>query len=274
MQSQGYVVLDFFSNDIKQNISSFLEKYLPIHFDAFHTTHFSNNVEYKKQVHQAILDFFKEAFIRHISEDFMPVFANFMLKKGTGNNPMPLHADWAYVDELDHVSYAIWIPLIDTNEQNGGLCVIPYSQNLSCAIRGPRILQWEFPANEILIQKAGISLNLKLGQAVIYNHRLLHYSPPNFSGLLRPAVNISLVPKNVLQIHYAVPENTDFIHVFDAGVKDFYFRYSNFQMPEKANLIQQLPLSAAPLWNKKVENFLQQYFSKKWWKLGWKKFKI
>lgn len=265
LQSEGFVVIDFLLENMKSEISNLLAHHLPLDFDAFHTTHFSENAAYKKKVHQAILEFCQASVLLHVAENFYPVFANFMLKKGAGNNPMPLHADWTYVDETQHQSYAIWIPLTDVSALNGHLCVIPYSQHISHAIRGPGMLQWEFPANEILIQKAGCCLDLKVGQAVVYNHRLLHYSPPNSSNQLRAAINISFVPKMVSLLHYCVPENTDSIHLFDASVSDFYFHYNNFQMPEKAKLIKKLTLSAAPMWNDKTAQFLQKYYSKKWW---------
>ena len=180
----GYVVVKLLAGEeVGQLINFYLSNPNPVK-SAFHTTHFATDKDYKQKVHQAISAALAPP-VKHLLPNYAAAFANFMVKEPGGNNPMPLHADWTYVDESQAVSIAIWMPLVDTTPENGQLGVIPFSQNLSHHIRGPRILQWEFPFNEKLINTMGKLLPVKAGEAVIYNHRLLHFSPPNNSGQVR-----------------------------------------------------------------------------------------
>jgi hypothetical protein len=170
-----------------------------------------------------------------------------------------MHADWTYVNEDANTSISVWVPLTDTTIENGCLGVIPFSQHLSHRIRGPRILQWEYPCNELLIEKMGKLLPIKAGQAVIYNHRLLHFSPPNNTGETRLAVNLSLVPEGVQVIHYTVPEGQEKIHKFEVDGFDFFIQYDNFQMPEKGKLVETIDISSVPLLNQRAEDFIKNF---------------
>lgn len=103
---------------------------------GFHTTHFATDKAFKKKVHDNITAVLEPA-VRPFLPNYAAAFGNFMVKEPGGNNPMPLHADWTYVDESQATSLAIWLPLVDTNPENGQLGVIPFSQHLSHDIRGP-----------------------------------------------------------------------------------------------------------------------------------------
>lgn len=227
----------------------------------FHTTHFSTDKNYKQSVHDAIIGATQRG-VHALLNNYVPAFGNYMVKEAGGNNPMPLHADWAYVDESAHTSVAIWIPLVDTTIENGCLGVIPFSQHLSWHIRGPRILQWTPPYNEQLVNGAGKLIPVKAGTGIIYNHRLIHYSPPNNSGQVRPAINLSLVPQGVQVLHYTVPEGKEGIHCYEVDNFDFFIHYDNFQVPERGRLREVISLDSVPLINNRVEAFIKQYAAK------------
>lgn len=261
----GYCVIPLLSPaEVTQLLNLFNQTRQDGTTGPFHTTHFSTNYDHKKLVHETIKQVTAEAIGRELPSARI-VFSNFMIKQGGGNNAMPMHADWAYVKEPAEMSIAIWIPLIDTDENNGGIGVIPFSQHLSPDIRGPRILQWNPPVAEELIAKGGKLLPMPAGHALIYNHRLLHYSPPNNSSVTRPAINISLVRKGAEVFHYTVPEGTDEIHEFSVENDDFFLRYNNFKMPETGRLIAKHSVNKVPLINAQIPDFLERYSQKSWW---------
>jgi len=214
---------------------------------GFHTTHFSTDRELKRTVHEGVCAILLPL-LAPVLNEYTPVFGNFMVKEAVGDSPVPMHADWAYVDEHEHISVSVWIPLIDTDERNGCLAVIPGSHRLSHHIRGPRIPQWDVPCNFELIDALGRPLPMRAGEAVIYDHRLLHYSDPNASGEVRPAVNLSLVPKGVPMFHYAIPEGETEVHAFAVGHPEFFVEYDNFQMPDSGELLWKRP-NGCPLLN-------------------------
>jgi ectoine hydroxylase-related dioxygenase (phytanoyl-CoA dioxygenase family) len=253
----GYTVVNFISAEQVDELANFYQEYPNDVEQQFHTTHFSSDKDYKTNIQQFVFSVLEENIKKHFV-DYIPVFANFMVKEAGGSNPMPIHADWTYVDEDSSSSYAIWIPLVDTDIHNGCIGVIPYSQNLSNNIRGPRILQWEHPVNDILIAKMGKLLPMKKGQALIYNHRTLHYSPPNNSDIVRPAINISLVPEGEPIIHYTIPEGKSDILKFAVDDILFFLDYDNFQTPRHGKIAEIIPASS-PLFNNSVPSFIEKH---------------
>ncbi len=255
---QGYVVVDFLPAETVKALTAFYNAH-PNPFKAeFHTTHFATDKEYKKAAHDTIVELMAP-FAKKVLPGHKPVFGNFMVKEAGGNNAMPMHADWAYVDEPENTSVAIWVPLVDTIVENGCLGVIPYSQHISFKIRGPRIQQWQYPVNERLIKEMGKLLPLKAGQAVIYNHRLLHFSPPNNSNSIRVAINLSLVPEGVQMVHYTIPEGSEAVQKYNVDSSDFFIYYDNFQIPQRGTVAANILPGEIPLINTRVEGFINKY---------------
>jgi ectoine hydroxylase-related dioxygenase (phytanoyl-CoA dioxygenase family) len=260
LREKGYTVVNFISAEQIDELADFYQQHPNNFQQQFHTTHFNIDKDYKTNIKQFVFSVVADNIKSHFV-DYIPVFANFMVKEAGGNNPMPLHADWTYVNEDTSSSYAIWIPLVDTDANNGCIAVIPYSQHLSHNIRGPRILQWEHPANDILINKMGKLLPMKKGQVLIYNHRTLHYSQPNNSDNVRLAINISLVPVGESIIHYSIPEGKNDLLKFEVGDASFFLDYDNFQMPKLGKQVEIIS-EPIPLLNDKVSSFIDEFSNK------------
>lgn len=263
LETKGFFVVDFLGFDEVNVLRSFFEQNPPELSDTFHTTHFSNNYDYKRKVNDFIIQTIQPAFKKLFTTAYRPIFANYMIKVSNVDNFMPLHADWTYVDESMLNSYSIWIPLVDTSEENGCFGLIPYSQHLSNGIRGPRILQWNYPTNDLLINAMGKLLPIKAGQAIVYNHRVLHYSPANKTATIRPAVNIAVVPTKQTIIHYAIPEGVDEILQFEVDDDNFFIEYDHFQMPSKGTAYCSLPRSASPTFDDNAAFFIKMNADKK-----------
>ncbi len=270
-ENKGYVVIPSLLTG--ENILNL--KGLSVQFEkqfegTFHTTHFSTNIDYKQQVHDTISN---QAFpkLSPFLNDFIPLFGNFMIKNADGKTSMDLHADWTYVDETKHTSAAVWVPLIDVNEENGCFGLIERSHQITNDIRGPRIRQSTQQNDLAWSKKHGKLIPLKAGDAIIYNHRLLHFSPPNKSKIPRPAFNLTVVPKHVPLVHYCMPECTDEILMYEVQDSQFYILYNHFQKPETGTLIRTLPKNTVKFIDPLMENFRAIQFKnriKNW--LEWK----
>src|SRR5687767_2290685 len=90
LAERGYVVVDFLSQGQVKALSDYYIAHPNTFLNSFHATHFNTDVGYKQRVQQFIFATLAENFARHFAFH-QPVFANFMVKEGGGNNPMPLH---------------------------------------------------------------------------------------------------------------------------------------------------------------------------------------
>lgn len=216
---QGFVIVNFLSLKEILYLKNFFGRQNEEFNNAF-TTFASDNYEYKKLVDAEI----KQVTNKHFSEFFLshnPFWGNFFTKHP--NSPaMPLHADLQYVNEREDISINVWCPLVDTNSENGALGIIPHSHKIVNQIRGlnlPRFYSKE--ANKIQ-EKFGIIIPLKAGEAIIYDHRLLHFSTPNTSNESRLAITMIGLPKNKQIIHYVADFEGDAISKYNINsVEDF-----------------------------------------------------
>jgi hypothetical protein len=274
LSKEGYVVLPLLSQEEIEAIREFYLKTKPsVSTKGFHSTHFSKDRDYKKTVH----DFLKEVFQPYIQlnlPDYRIAFCNFMVKEpGTDSSGMPLHTDWTYVDENKHRSLALWCALSDTSELNGALGVIPKSHLLPHNIRGPKIKTPFHDFNEDLIKHAGKLLEISAGTAVIYDHRLMHFSPPNLSKDTRIALNLILLPKEVSVKHYCILDDPNQIVCYDVDSDDFYLNYDAFEKPNTDSVPTLIPYHYISFTEQDLSEFLprKDCISAKapWWKKLW-----
>jgi ectoine hydroxylase-related dioxygenase (phytanoyl-CoA dioxygenase family) len=117
---------------------------------------------------------------------------------------MPIHQDWTVVDETEFASITCWVPLIDTTTQNGAFQVIEGSHLFSDALRGPS-LPVAFEGQDLSCFLKTIPL--KKGEAIIFNHALIHASHSNLSEKERVAVTFGLTHKDASLLMYYQKEN-------------------------------------------------------------------
>lgn len=236
-------------SELKELALSHTKQYV----QPFHASHFSDDEDYKMKVHNVL----KQVVFNRVKPylvNFRAVFGNFMVKQPGDNGFLQMHADWAYVNEPENRSLAVWVPLVDTNEQNGCLGVIDGSHRFMNIVRGPRIQQNSFDHDRQWIIDYGTLLPMKAGDAVVYDHALLHFSYANKTTELRPALNVSMVPENAEIIHYSVPEGETQIIKYAVPSDDFFIHYSNFKTPRLGKVIQTLPADKVKYIDRKMEN--------------------
>ncbi|MEG4854950.1 phytanoyl-CoA dioxygenase family protein [Microcoleus sp. B5-D4] len=161
---------------------------------------------------------------------------NFARKKANlFSSIMLLHQDPSLVNENYLDSFGVWCPLIDVNEQNGCLQVIRKSHQLNSKPR-PIFVFNGFPYSQDILslmqQRYLTSIPMKAGQALIYDKRLFHGSPPNLTTVERVAAICSLVPeKKLTHLCYRESPTSDKIELFEVD-DEFYERYIIGQKPE------------------------------------------
>jgi ectoine hydroxylase-related dioxygenase (phytanoyl-CoA dioxygenase family) len=242
LRQNGYVVIsEFLSEDEVGSLLDYYEINPSELRNGFHTTLHSKNAEYRKSVTQRInTTFFPKA--EKILLKYRPVFSCFTVKEPDSGSAFDLHLDWSMVDENEFTSITIWVPLVPLTENNGQLYVLKGSNNFEYTIRGgPGLKLWCSDPSRVVAHTYPLErLKLNVGDAVVYDHRLFHGSPPNLSDTRRIAINYSTIPFDARSIHYRF-EHNDAVTEHESPV-DFYHEHILDTPPQKLLPIKKIPI--------------------------------
>lgn len=239
-EEDGYVLLDFLSEAEVQQV---------LHeFDA-HTGWFSQGFMSSVYAPQEDYREFADRLLRPLGErlvkEYMPhyrvVIGTFMVKGAGEQSAMYPHQDWTLVDEHRYASFNIWIPLVDTTRENGAMSIMKGGHKMPFTMRGSNVPDALADKSQFTPDKLTY-MPMKAGQALVYDHRCIHVSPPNLSGKLRPAIAIGIVPAGVEVFHYFFDKEAQRLRRYKAD-KEFYFRHvaTQFDSPKEAELIDETP---------------------------------
>lgn len=193
LNQQGYIVLDMLDEFL---VTKLKEEYInqfqnmdtaPGRF----TTLQSVDVQKKNQIHEFIKTAVTPTLSTYFKDYIIPV-SLFYTKKANTSGDIDIHADTTLL--LNHQlepHYAVWIPLQDTDVNNGTLKVIPRSHKISNSIFSYTAKGYHSEHIEWLRQHE-IPIKLKAGQAVIFDNNLLHNSAPNATNQDRIAITFRI----------------------------------------------------------------------------------
>ena len=230
IEHEGYVQFPLLS---KGKVDELLDGYAAGVIDeksGFHCTMFNSDNEYRKSVNRSIKEVFDEALLGVVVGADM-LYANFMVKEPDEGSDFYVHQDWTYVDENKASSWAIWVPLVDLTDSNGALHVVPGSHRMENNFRGPGVADALEGLHDVIRNEFGVPLYLKAGEAVVWNHKLVHYSPPNRSTESRVAATVVLVPKGEQVVHCRAGKSDLDVDIHEV-VEDFYMNYEIEKGPE------------------------------------------
>lgn len=206
------------------DIHSFYQKLPPAPL-PFYTSNWIADTAYKQNIHRFLQPILDKAIDEHLL-GFKSVFSYFLVKNPHKTKKVAIHQDWTLTDERNYQGLTVWVPLVDTTINNGNFHVLPGSHLLFQNIRGTNI---EMPYSHIgdqIEEKLLQPLPLNAGDAVLFDHRLVHFSPPNMSEDSRVAVGHTLLPAGAPMYHY-FKENPEDEQIFRQRVEDsFLLDYS------------------------------------------------
>lgn len=228
LRESGYVTFPFLDNQHIQQLNAFFmneHKDIPDYFYA--STH-SSDKNFRNR---------SSEFIRKIISPLLPDFlinyellgGAFVVKPGGGKGVLAPHQDWNIVDEKFHRSYNLWIPLVDVNEKNGAVYILKASHSKMKSFRGPGIPS-PFREIESYVWDSMTPLIMKAGEALLYDHALIHGSPANKTDTMRLGIVCGIVNKDVPMILYS--KNQDNIVEYACN-QDFYLNHN----PNEAELV-------------------------------------
>jgi hypothetical protein len=226
--AEGYVVVPFLTVEEVQSLKDYYYASHPRQLDGMYATAHVPDINLRMRMN----DFIKKVFARAIGEMFVncnPLGGSFIAKGKGQKGTLEPHQDWNIVDEEQYRSFNIWVPLVNLNEQNGAIKIIPKSHVWMKNYRSANIHSAFSKVND-LVWKMLQPLHMKAGEALIYDHRLVHASGENHSDEIRLAAVYGIIPLGARMFYYhKADENT--VEVFESNPE--FFLYGNiFEGPK------------------------------------------
>ena len=182
-----------------------------------------------------------------IFEELSPIFQNvantflqnyILIRMGIfdklpGGGEIKAHQQPNLVDESKYRSLTIWVPLSETTVEMGTLHVVKYSHKIFDRVRPVNDCCRFEKVSEKTMKKYSIPLELKNGQAAIFDDRIIHWSPPNKSSRTRTAVQLEFIPRDTKPVmYYRINDKEISKYIVDKN----YFREVVFPSKKPNNL--------------------------------------
>ncbi|WP_293355774.1 MULTISPECIES: phytanoyl-CoA dioxygenase family protein [unclassified Microcoleus] len=265
IETKGYAVINFLNeNEVKSLISFYKKQSVPDDMVASPGMVFSigtTELSYRHKISQEIKKSFTSQ-LKTLFPNYRIAFGVLGYKKAdASSSKMPLHQDCSLTDETVMKSFGVWCPLIDVDEQNGCLQVVNRSHLLNSKARPFWVFSWFPYGQEVLslMQEHYLtSVPMKAGQALIYDKRLFHGSPPNLTANERVAAICALVPQGILsQFCSRESQISDKIELFEVE-DEFYDRYIAGQKPEGVKSLGTFDYEVDPLTPEQLVEFMSE----------------
>lgn len=195
LKENGYIIFRILNDNQIAEFNQVYEKWHKDSPEIFYKSYFSPNETYKSEVENLVLKHFssfaESKFINYIA------FGGMFVSKPPGEDGhFPPHQDWSFVDEQKHWSLNMWCPLVNVEEKNGYLYVLPGSHDYNITIRGAHTPDTYNHLHAAILENIK-GIKMEAGEAIFFYHGLVHGSTINSSDSTRVSVGLSLVEKNV-----------------------------------------------------------------------------
>jgi hypothetical protein len=225
MEQRGFVVVPFYKEAEVEELRSIFGHQHSGDVQGFFSSTFSLDTAYREKANDAIIRIGQRR-MDELLVDYKVWCGSFLVKASDENSALSVHQDMTLVDESRFAGFNIWCPLLDLNEENGPLMVLPGSHRIVPTLRGSTIPGIYEDTHELIFQLME-TLYVKAGTAVIFDQSIIHASPPNRSGKLRVVTNTFFThPDARIQTCYHDKEK-GMIEVFEQE-DSFMTEYINF----------------------------------------------
>ncbi len=238
----GYVLVDLLDLPTVDALSSFYWDNTKQHLPGFNTTGIHADVAYR----QKVSDFVQAQMMPHINRyliDFKPLICSFLIKEAQSASTVGPHQDWSFVDESKSVSFNIWCPLVDTNEENGRLYVVPGTHKLPRFPRTAPSSYYPYQDFDGLLQAKAVPISTRRGQAIIYDNCMVHFSPPNQSAEHRLVAGVLAIPQDAKPVLYFNQQaNSPGTARMYQLPDDHYIQNQIFVEPDQQFFVREVPI--------------------------------
>lgn len=235
----GYCVLEFLDTRQVKELRSAFEEIGPELTTGFHATMYSPERAHRRQVYETLRPAVQAAVDRYLLGCKVRV-ANFVVKAANDSaSKVDLHMDWSFVDETKFISLNVWCPLVDVDQANGCLWVLPGSERHATVPRAHRDPHPYQDLSDWIWNEALIPVPMRAGQGIFYHCGLLHGSRPNRTSQTRVAIGCVLAPADVPVLHYFRLNEAE-VEVFSV-TEEFFWTHVPGERPKEGACIGVVP---------------------------------
>ena len=213
-ERDGYLILPYYNQKEIQELTELYDQIQPKQYEGFFPSTFSQDKHYRTEADIRIRKTGERSAERYL-KDVKVVCGCFIVKSPVPESAMCVHQDMTLVDESKYTGINIWIPLVDLDDENGTLEVLPGSHRIFPTYRGATIPGIYEESNDE-VRKYLIKVYPKAGEAVFFDQSIIHYSDANRSGKLRIVTNTYFTHKDAtFQTCYWNKEHPDKVELFE-----------------------------------------------------------
>lgn len=224
---KGYVLVDLLS---VEEVTELRKLYTQIQADVVRDekTHFSTGEHLESDIalvtSKAIDEIILSALNRHLV-NYESLMSAFIVKPALqkAEEYFEWHQDLSFVDEEHYCAAQLWVSLQDTAPENGNIQIVEGTHGYQDNIRTSPIYPSFFGDYQEQMVKQCKQITMRAGQALIFNHKLLHGSTPNQSSTERIAVISALKPKEAEWFYFEYLEAEQKVFKYAADL-DFYLK--------------------------------------------------
>lgn len=233
-EQKGFVKLPMLE---KEEVETLRNYYINQEFDnkieaGFHISLDNLNEDLVKEVGTKIKEVLAPKTME-LLDDCQIFTASYVIKEPGLKNIVPPHQDWTFVDEDEYCSATVWTALVDVSEKNGALGVIPGSHKIFNHKRSSPSPQSKSPlADHIFTLFPFVEvIEMKAGESLVFDNRLIHASPPNLSDQARIAVGIGITQSEAKLKHFYQNPTSGKLEEYDVD-QNFYTWFNNKRLSD------------------------------------------
>ena len=246
LEQTGFTCVSLFSPDQLGTLLTVWNDFARYHRGGFSSTLLLDD-GLRRDVHQALSRHAAPALAR-VMPSHRAIFLGFVNKDPGSQTPMPMHQDITMTEEERRPGISLWAPLVDVDETNACLRVVPGSHRLN---RVPRAPGSPFPAADIedaVTRDLARPVPLRAGEAVLIDQRLFHASGRNETPSARPVLAAVLIPRDQAAhyVHRTITGSIPELELFEMP-DDFLLSCRLGSPPRSGFLKRTMPESVEPL---------------------------
>lgn len=191
--------------------------------DGFETSLYDDRPDYRRQILEDA-EAVASASLASLLDRHRIMFANWVVKI-PGAQDVPLHADWTFLDEDLFSSVTVWCPLVDTSLElhNGALGLVVGSHREIDFVRVANVPAYDRCVDAVSDLDRCVP-DIRAGQAVVLDNRVVHFSPPNETAEQRVALGCVIGPVEADLHHYWLDDHGQLLR-FELD-RSFYLGYT------------------------------------------------